>query len=129
MTTPTNQYEGPDRRSKQEEWHLDKKVPLSLIFAMLVQAAMVIWAIADIKKDTELNKQAIAQLMSKNVEQDGELKDAIKEMGRIQLGASITDVEAASIEEFLKALEGKKEPLVLPQLPASTSKTPKPDIN
>ncbi len=58
-----------------------------------------------------------------------ELKDAIKEMGRIQLGASITDAEAASIEEFLKALEGKKEPLVLPQLPASTSKTPKPDIN
>lgn len=58
-----------------------------------------------------------------------ELKDAIKEMGRIQLGASINDAEAASIEEFLKALEGKKEPLVLPQLPASTSKTPKPDIN
>ena len=58
-----------------------------------------------------------------------ELKDAIKEMGRIQLGADINDAEAASIEEFLKALEGKKEPLVLPQLPASTSKTPKPDIN
>ena len=25
------------------QWHLDKKVPLSLIFAMLVQAAMVVW--------------------------------------------------------------------------------------
>ena len=45
-----------------EQWHLDKKVPLSLIFAMLVQAAMVIWAIADIKKDVEVLKvQSISQ--------------------------------------------------------------------
>ncbi|MCK9472719.1 cytochrome-c peroxidase [Sulfurimonas sp.] len=58
-----------------------------------------------------------------------ELKDAIKEMGRIQLGADISDKEAASIEEFLKALEGRKADVILPQLPASTSKTPKPDIN
>lgn len=58
-----------------------------------------------------------------------ELKEAIKEMGRIQLGADINDAEAASIEEFLKALEGKKADIILPQLPASTSKTPKPDIN
>lgn len=45
-------------------WHLDKKVPLSLIFAMVVQAGMVIWAIADIKKDVELNKQAIESLQA-----------------------------------------------------------------
>lgn len=57
-----------------------------------------------------------------------ELKEAIKEMGRIQLGADISDTEAASIEEFLKALDGRKEPVVLPQLPVSTSTTPKPDI-
>ena len=57
-----------------------------------------------------------------------ELKDAIKEMGRIQLGADISDAEAASIEEFLKSLDGRKDPVVLPQLPASTSTTPKPDI-
>lgn len=58
-----------------------------------------------------------------------ELKDAIKEMGRIQLGASISDKEASSIEEFLKALDGRKADVILPQLPVSTSKTPKPDIN
>jgi len=57
-----------------------------------------------------------------------ELKDAIKEMGRIQLGADLNDAEIASIEEFLKALDGRKDPVVLPQLPASTSTTPKPDI-
>lgn len=58
-----------------------------------------------------------------------ELKDAIKEMGRIQLGANITDKEASEIETFLKSLEGRKKAITLPQLPSSTSLTPKSDIN
>ncbi len=57
------------------------------------------------------------------------LKEAIVEMGRIQLGTKITDKEASSIEEFLKALDGRKPELTIPQLPASTDKTPKPDLN
>lgn len=34
-----------------QEWHLDKKVPLSLIFAMLVQFSMALMAYSDLKKD------------------------------------------------------------------------------
>ena len=56
------------------------------------------------------------------------LKEAIKEMGRIQLGVKITDKEAASIEEFFKSLDGRKPDISVPMLPASTSKTPKPDM-
>ena len=54
----------PNKPDKEDQWHLDKKVPLSLIFAMLVQAAMVIWAIADIKKDVEVLKAAMGQEFS-----------------------------------------------------------------
>ncbi len=57
------------------------------------------------------------------------LKDVIKEMGRIQLGQNIDDKQVASIEEFLKALDGRKADLIMPILPASTDTTPKPDIN
>lgn len=57
------------------------------------------------------------------------LTDAIKEMGRVQLGIKITDKEAASIETFLGALEGRKPAIVLPMLPASTKDTPKPDMH
>ena len=55
-------YEGPDRRLPAEPpgWHLDKKVPLSLIFAMLVQVVVVVWAIAGIKKDVEVLKMQTA---------------------------------------------------------------------
>lgn len=57
------------------------------------------------------------------------LKEAIQEMGRIQLGAEVTDAQAADIEEFFKSLEGKKPTIIYPQLPAVTATTPKPDAN
>jgi cytochrome c peroxidase len=57
------------------------------------------------------------------------LSGAIKEMARTQLGTKLSDKETASIEEFLKALDGEKPYLRMPQLPASTPKTPAPDLN
>jgi len=57
------------------------------------------------------------------------LKDAIKEMARIQLGAKLSDKEVNSINEFMKALEGRKPTVTYPMLPASTATTPKPDMN
>ncbi len=57
------------------------------------------------------------------------LSDAVKEMGRIQLGLTITDDEAAKIVTFLGALEGRKPDVSYPQLPKSTATTPKPDFN
>ena len=56
------------------------------------------------------------------------LTDAIKEMGSIQLGISISDAEAKSIEKFLLTLDGKKPSITYPQLPASTQDTPKPEL-
>jgi hypothetical protein len=61
-------------------WHLDKKVPLSLIFAMLCQAAMVIWAIADIKKDVELLKQDTQALHLRDTQNTDSLKEAMTVM-------------------------------------------------
>jgi len=57
------------------------------------------------------------------------LKEAIQEMGSIQLGIQITDEEAEEIEEFFKALKGRKPVITYPQLPESTINTPKPDFN
>jgi len=56
------------------------------------------------------------------------MKEAIQEMGRIQLGMKITDKEAASIESFFTALEGKKPEVKFPMLPASTPSTPLPNL-
>lgn len=57
-----------------------------------------------------------------------DLKEAVRIMGRIQLGAQPTDDEVDAIAAFLHSLEGKipEEALTLPVLPSSTLATPKP---
>ena len=57
------------------------------------------------------------------------LTDAIKEMGSVQLGITISDKEAKSIATFLKSVEGEKPVIVYPALPASTATTEKPTFN
>jgi len=56
------------------------------------------------------------------------LSEAIKEMGRIQLGIDLSDTETNEIETFLKSLEGQKPTVLYPMLPASTATTPKVDV-
>ena len=63
----------------KESWHLDKKVPLSLIFAMLIQAAMVIWAVADIKKDVEILKSHVTTQQDRDDRQDKSMSDAVQQ--------------------------------------------------
>ena len=43
----------------EAQWHLDKKVPLSLIFALIVQTVVIVIAFQDVKKDVELLKAAV----------------------------------------------------------------------
>ena len=57
------------------------------------------------------------------------LKEAVVEMGRIQLGLKISDEEANKIVIFLKSLTGMKPPISYPQLPTISDSTPKPDMN
>lgn len=55
-----------------------------------------------------------------------DVKDAIKEMGAIQLGIEISDEEAKKIEIFFDALTGSKPQIIYPILPKNTAKTPNP---
>ena len=56
------------------------------------------------------------------------LKDAVKEMGSVQLGIKINDKDAKKIVSFLKTLKGRKPVVSYPQLPESTDKTPRPNF-
>lgn len=57
-----------------------------------------------------------------------DLKEAIIEMGRIQLFIKITDKEASTIATFLQSLTGNKGNISYPKLPAVTAKTPRPTL-
>jgi cytochrome c peroxidase len=54
------------------------------------------------------------------------LTQAVEVMGRVQLGRRFTDAENARIVAFLKTLTGDQPSFVLPILPPSTDKTPRP---
>lgn len=63
---------------------------------------------------------------------DGSITDlptAVKTMARLQLGVALTDGDATSIVTFLHALSGKPaaDYIARPELPSSSSRTPKPD--
>lgn len=75
-----------ENRRTEDSWHLDKKVPLSLICAMLVQAGMVIYAIADIKKDVEFLKLQVRVQEQRDNRQDTDMKEAMSLL-RESLGA------------------------------------------
>lgn len=73
--------EHPDRRAPVEQgWHLDKKVPLSLIFAMLVQCGMVVVAISDIKKDVEYLKAQVTTQANRDARQDADMREAMAQL-------------------------------------------------
>lgn len=55
-----------------------------------------------------------------------DLPAAVSVMGASQLGAELTDAEAASLTTFLSALTGDQPRVEYPILPVSTSRTPKP---
>ncbi|WP_281757564.1 cytochrome-c peroxidase [Helicobacter suis] len=55
-----------------------------------------------------------------------DIKDAIKAMGAIQLGVTISDVEAEKIATFFGSLTGKKPTIIYPNLPVMSTNTPKP---
>lgn len=57
-----------------------------------------------------------------------DLKEAVINMGRIQLGINITDSEAEQISIFLRSLTGKMPEITYPMLPPSRPNTPKPDL-
>jgi cytochrome c peroxidase len=55
------------------------------------------------------------------------LDEAVRVMGRLQLGREFSDSEVAQLVAFLKTLTGDMPQFALPVLPPSTPDTPRPN--
>jgi len=81
MTISESDFASIDRRNAaKESWHLDKKVPIALIVAMLTQFAGVVWFIGQLAKDIELLKADTAVLHQRDNQQTDSLKEALRLM-------------------------------------------------
>lgn len=61
----------------ENRWHLDKKVPISIIFMLVMQGIAGLWVIADIKKDVELLKAAMTAQYQRDERQDRTTAESI----------------------------------------------------
>lgn len=62
---------------KETGWHLDKKVPITLILVLTLQGVTGLWFIADMKKDIELLKAAMVEQHLRDERQDRSTADAV----------------------------------------------------
>ncbi len=64
----------------ENRWHLDKKVPISLMLVLLMQGVAGVWAVADIKKDVELLKAAMIEQRYRDERQDKTTAEAVMQV-------------------------------------------------
>lgn len=65
---------------RQGGWHLDKKVPISIIVLVLVQAALGLMWLADMRKDIEILKAAEKVQANRDDRQDQAMVSALQSM-------------------------------------------------
>ena len=87
----TKQNDAPD------QWHLDKKVPLGLILAMMLQGSVIIVAFQDVKKDVEVLKVQVASQRDRDEQQD---KAQARQMG--------------AVNSWLERIDGKLDRILAP---------------
>lgn len=63
--------------SNESGWHLDKKVPLSLITAMIMQTAALIGAYYKVVNDVELLKADVQVLHNRDNKTESDLRESI----------------------------------------------------
>lgn len=66
-----------DHDTNMQGWHLDKKVPISIILTMMGIAAAGMSAYGDLKRDIELIKADNLVLHQRSTKQDDDLDKAI----------------------------------------------------
>ncbi len=66
------------------QWHLDKRVPVSIILGMIGQVFFVVWILAVMVKDVETNSKSLAALDLKVSALEGDASDQAIQLGRIE---------------------------------------------
>ena len=77
-----------------EQWHLDKRVPIALIFAIALQTGGALWWAASIQARVGANESAVQRLDAVvQIQRDASQSQAVQ-LGRIeeQIGGLRTDI-------------------------------------
>ena len=68
---------------EEDNWHLSRSVPITLIFGLIAQAAAIVWTVSMMMSDIERNSEEIMRLQSRiSIVEDATQRQAIS-MARI----------------------------------------------
>jgi hypothetical protein len=67
----------------KESWHLSKSVPISLIFALVVQAAAIVWTVSSMSSTLEQNSIEIVRLDARTTSLEKIVQEQAVAMARI----------------------------------------------
>ena len=79
----------------EDNWHLSKSVPITLIFGLLVQGAAIVWTVSMMMSDIQDNAEDIIAIEER--------------MGRLELSVQNQEVSLARIDENIKAIRSSVE--------------------
>lgn len=74
-----------------EAWHLSKSVPITLIFALIIQAAVIVWTVSQMQAEITSSQKDIGALEEKVV--------------KLEQNSNIQAVQLGRIEENLKTMK------------------------
>ena len=84
-----------------DSWHLNKSVPISLIFALVVQAAAIVWTVSNMSSTIDRNAIEIVRLDART----SSLEKIVQEQA----------VAMARIDENIKAIRQYVEQMIKQQ--------------
>ena len=93
----------------KEGWHLDKRVPVSLILAIIIQTVGFVWFLSDLDNRVDNNTDAISEAAEEviGIEQDLSAIRRTANSQSVSLGR--IDVQLNNIEAILNRIENRYE--------------------
>ena len=79
----------------EDNWHLSRSVPITLIFGLIAQAAAIVWTVSMMMSDIERNAEEIMRLQSR--------------MAIVEDATQRQAVSMARIDENIKAIRQSVE--------------------
>jgi hypothetical protein len=89
-------------REENNQWHLSKSVPVTFILAIVAQTVALIWFVATLRNDVDVNRQSIGRNLS-GIEQNQE------QINQLRVVVQSQAVTLARIDENIKAIRSAVE--------------------
>jgi hypothetical protein len=67
----------------ETQWHLSKSVPITFILAIILQTVALIWFVATLRNDVDLNKKDIVRLETRTESLESVVQTQAVTLGRI----------------------------------------------